>query len=84
MLRVLTKYVRLSGVETTDPKHAIDMALAERRWNQKDLARHIGANDTALSRTLSTRRLMDRRSLWGRAFDALGLEIVIRPKGGGK
>lgn len=67
-------------METTDPKHAIDMALAQRKMNQKDLAAALGANYTALSRTLSSGKLLDPRGLWVRAFDFLGLEIVIRPK----
>ena len=68
-------------METTDPKHAINMALAERKINQKDLAAALGANYSALSRALNSGKMVDPRSLWGRAFDYLGLEVVIRPKG---
>lgn len=67
-------------METSDPKHAVDIELAKRQMNQKDLAKLVGRNETALSRTLSTNRFFDNRSMWPEILDALNLEVIIRPK----
>lgn len=53
--------------------------MARQGLTQGKLAELIGSKPTAISRTLAG-NLIDRRSLWIKVFDALGLEIVIRPK----
>ena len=64
----------------TDPRDAVDAALKAKGINQGELAQLIGSHPAAVSRVLNS-RLIDRRSLWPKIFDALGLEIIIRPKG---
>lgn len=66
-------------MEATDPRDAVDNAMRERGLNQGDLAQLIGSHPAAVSRVLNS-RLIDRRSLWLKIFDALGLEVIIRPK----
>ena len=66
-------------MEKTDPRDAVDEAMKVRGLNQGDLAKLIGSHPAAVSRVLNS-GLIDRRSLWLKIFDALGLEIVIRPK----
>jgi antitoxin component HigA of HigAB toxin-antitoxin module len=66
-------------METTDPREAVDAAMKGRDINQGDLAALIGSHPAAVSRVLNS-GLIDRRSLWLKIFDALDLEVVIRPK----
>lgn len=66
-------------METTDPRSAVDAVMRTRGINQGDLAALIGSHPAAVSRALSG-NLIDRRSLWLKIFDVLGLEVVIRPK----
>ncbi|GGO19488.1 helix-turn-helix domain-containing protein [Deinococcus humi] len=63
-----------------DARGAADAAMKEKGLTQKDLAALLGSHQTAVSRTLGS-NLIDRRSLWPRLLDALGLEIVIQRKG---
>jgi len=68
------------GMQTTDPKHAVEIALAERRLNQAQLAALLGTHTSTLSRTLNAGEIVNGRSLWPAILDALDLEIVIRSK----
>ena len=60
---------------------AIQAALAERKMSQARLAEQIGITPQALGRTLKLGRVVSDASNWPAILDALGLEVVIRPKG---
>lgn len=68
-------------MESTDARTAVDAAMKEQGLNQGKLAELIGSHPAAVSRALGS-NLIDRRSLWIKILDALGLEIVVRPKQG--
>ena len=67
-------------METTNPRHAVEMALATRQTNQAELALQLGIFPSVLSRMLKQNQLLSQRSNWQEVLDALGLEVVIRPK----
>ena len=67
-------------METTDPRHAVEVALATQRLNQAELASRLDIFPSVLSRTLKENQMLSKRSHWAAILDALGLEVVIRPK----
>lgn len=64
-----------------DFKATVQAALKAQGMNQSQLAERLGKERAAISRTLS-RSPIDPRSDWPAILDALGLEIVVRPKQG--
>lgn len=66
----------------TDAAKAVRVELARRGMNQADLERQLGVTRGTVSRALSGSPLDERSKTWPAILDALGLEIVIRPKKG--
>jgi transcriptional regulator with XRE-family HTH domain len=63
-----------------EEKIVIRTALAARNMTQGDLANRLGIPAQSLSRTLGV-SVVNTQSHWPAILDALGLEVVIRPKG---
>ena len=72
-LRARTNDVR-SGVESNGERDAL-----ERGISQRDLARLVGVTEGAISRFLNGEREASFETI-DKILDALGLEIVIRPR----
>lgn len=66
-----------------EPKTVVKVALAEREMTLTELARRLDVPQQSLSRTLQQSPL-NGKSHWPKILEALGLEIVIRPKGAGR
>lgn len=64
----------------TEAATAVRVQLARQGINQAELARQIGTLPGTISRALAGSPLDERSKTWPAILDALGLEIVIRPK----
>ena len=64
----------------TQATTAIRVQLARLNMKQVDLARQIGVLPGTVSRALASSPLDERSKTWPAMLEALGLEIVIRPK----
>jgi transcriptional regulator with XRE-family HTH domain len=59
----------------------IDAKLTEQGLSRSDLARQLGISRQVVTRTLNSTALINERAEhWPAILDALGLEVVIRPK----
>lgn len=59
---------------------AVRVQLARLGINQADLERRLGVARGTVSRALSGSPLDERSKTWPAILEAVGLEIVIRPK----
>lgn len=59
---------------------AVRVQLARLGINQAELERRLGVTRGTVSRALAGSPLDERSKTWPAMLDALGLEIVIRPK----
>ncbi|WP_135230147.1 helix-turn-helix domain-containing protein [Deinococcus fonticola] len=64
----------------TDASTAIRVQLARMGMNQADLARKLGILPGTVSRALAGSPMDERSKTWPAILDALGLEVIIRPK----
>lgn len=64
----------------TDAATAVRVQLARKGISQADLARELEVLPGTVSRALSGSPLDERSKTWPAMLDALGLEIIIRPK----
>ena len=62
-------------------RETVAAALKAKGLNQSQLATQLGRERASISRTLG-RSPIDPRSDWPAILDALGLEVVIRPRRG--
>ena len=67
----------------TDAATAVRVQLARMGMNQAALERQIGVKPSVVSRALAGSPLDQRSTTWPAMLDALGLEIIIRPKSNG-
>jgi transcriptional regulator with XRE-family HTH domain len=59
---------------------AVRVQLARQGMNQAELERRLGVSRGVVSRALAGSPLDERSKTWPAMLEALGLEIVIRPK----
>jgi len=59
---------------------AVRVQLARQGLNQAELERRLGVGRGTVSRALAGSPLDERSKTWPAILEALGLEIVIRPK----
>ncbi|WP_161883864.1 transcriptional regulator [Deinococcus alpinitundrae] len=62
-----------------DTKATVKVELAKREMTMLELAAQLGIPQQSLSRTLQTSPV-NQRSHWPAILEALGLEVIIRPK----
>ncbi len=65
---------------TDEIRHAVKVALAQKRLTQGELAQRIGVSPVHLSRMMKGKRSSVPEA-WQRVFDELGLELTVKAKG---
>lgn len=64
----------------TEAARAVRIQLEKLGLSQAELERQLGVKRSVVSRALGGSPLDERSKTWTAMLDALGLEIIIRPK----